>query len=314
MTPALTLLAAAFAAGWFAPALLRRIDLRRRDPVLTIVAWLLSMAGVLLTAATGVVVLLLPDHGATVLAALHHCWAVIQHGSPPRVEALTGLAGVAILVTLAARLVVVFVRGERWRANKHQESLAVLRVGRRRTDGPTDVLWLAHERPLAFSMAGRPNVVVVTDGLTAHLTPDAVAAVLAHERAHLTGRHHLLVALAEAARATLPFLRLFRQAPQAIRQLVELAADSTAARACGAPAVRAAILTVARHGMPSTALPMGSTDTAVRLVRLDQGVHLPGKLRRTVSCGLTALASGTLPLLTGFGLLAGLAYLVCPTG
>lgn len=313
MTPALALLVSAFAAGWLAPVLLRRIDLRRRDPALAITAWLLSMAGVALTAVAGVAVLLIPDHGVSVLTILHRCWAVIQHGSPPQVEALAGLSGVAILLALAVRLAFVFFRGERWRARKHRESLAVLRVARRQADGPEDVLWLAHKRPLAFSMAGRPNIVVMTDGLAKHLAPDALAAVLAHERAHLSGRHHLLVAFVEAVRETLPFVKLFREAPHAIRQLVELSADAVAARTCGSPAVRAAVLTVTEHGTPSTALPIGTTDTAVRLTRLDRDVRLPGPIHRAVSCGLTAVVSAALPLLTSSALLVGIAVVACPT-
>jgi beta-lactamase regulating signal transducer with metallopeptidase domain len=76
--------------------------------------------------------------------------------------------------------------------------------------------------------------------------------VLAHERAHLTGRHHLLVAVAQALRATLPFVPLFRRAPSAVRDLVELAADLAAVHACGPAAVRNALLTVTRHGTPAT--------------------------------------------------------------
>ncbi|MGW4592714.1 hypothetical protein ACWEKJ_35815 [Amycolatopsis thermoflava] len=57
--------------------------------------------------------------------------------------------------------------------------------------------------------------------------------MLVHERAHLAGRHHQLVALADALRTALPFLPLFRDAPGALRELVELAADVAATRRCG---------------------------------------------------------------------------------
>src|SRR5882757_6899156 len=74
MTPALALLAGAFAAGWLIPDVLRRMNLRRRDPVLLLVAWLISTAGVLLAAGAGVLLLLLPDHGpsAPLLALVGH--------------------------------------------------------------------------------------------------------------------------------------------------------------------------------------------------------------------------------------------------
>lgn len=316
MIAALTLLAGALAAGWLVPGLLARVDLRRRDPLLVLVAWLVSMAGAALAAATGVLLLLLPDHGpgASLLAAIHSCWSAIQHGSPPRVEELAGLLGVALLAVLAARVAVVFVRGARRRARIREENLEVLRIAGRSVQGPPDVLWLAHDRPLAFSMAGRPGVVVATEGLTRHLPEDAVTAVFAHERAHLAGRHHLLVAAAEALRATLPFVPLFRHAPRAIRELVELTADVAAVRACGPDAVRAALLGVGRHGTPSTALAMAQDAVDLRLARLRHAGRPPGRLRRTISCGLTALTAAALPFLTGTGLLLGIAFITCPFG
>ncbi len=313
MTPALTLLAGAFLAGWLVPGLLRRFDLRRRDPVLVIVAWLVSMAGAGLAAATGVLLLFLPDHGpgAALLVVIHHCWSAVQHGSPPQVEELTGVLGGALLLALAARVLVVSVRRARQRGHKRRESIAVLRIAGRAADGPPDVLWLAHERPLAFSMAGRPGVVVATDGLTRHLHEDEVAAVFAHERAHLAGRHHLLVAAVDALRATLPFVPLFREAPAAIRDLVELAADVAAVRACGPAAVRRALLTVTRHGAPTTSLAMAQDAMDLRLARLRHGVRPPGRLGRVVSCGLTAITAVSLPFVTGTGLLLGVALGAC---
>lgn len=312
MIPALTVLACAVAAGWLAPALLRRLDLRRRDPALVVVAWLLSMAGAVLAAVTGVVLLLLPGHGAPVLAVLHHCWLVIQHGSPPEVEKLAGLLGVALLCALAVRVLVVFIRGARHRARKRRESYHVLRLAGREQDGPPDVLWLAHATPLAFSMAGRPGVVVATDGLTTHLDETELAAVFAHERAHLAGRHHLLIAVVDALRVTVPFVPLFRAAPRAIRDLVELCADVAAVRTCGPAAVRTALLTVARHGAPSMALPMAQDAVDLRIARLRHDTPVPGRTRRIVACGLTGLTAVSLPFLAGAGLLVAIAVVACP--
>lgn len=312
MIPALTVLACAIAAGWLAPVLLRRFDLRRRDPALVIVAWLLSMAGVALAAVTGVVLLLLPGHGASVLSVLHHCWLMIQHGSPPEVEKLAGLLGLGLLGALAVRVLFVFARGARHRARKRRESYHVLRLAGREENGPPDVLWLAHAVPLAFSMAGRPGVVVATDGLTTHLGKTEVAAVFAHERAHLEGRHHLLIAVVDALRGTVPFVPLFRAAPRAIRDLVELCADVVAVRACGSSAVRSALLTVARHGAPSMALPMAQEAVDLRIERLRHDVPVPGRARRLVSCGLTALTAVSAPFVAGAGLLIAIAVVACP--
>jgi beta-lactamase regulating signal transducer with metallopeptidase domain len=310
---ACALLAGVVAAGWLVPRVLARVDLRRRDPLPLIVAWLVSTAGVLVATASGVLLLLLPKHGpgVTMLAAVHRCWAAVQHGSPPRVEEIAGLVGVASLAAFAVRLVVISVRGVRERGRRRRENLEVLRLVGRPAD---DVLWLAHEQPLAFSMAGRPGVVVATEGLTRHLEPGAVAAVLAHGRAHLTGRHHVLVAIADAVRASLPFVPLFRAAPKAVRDLVELAADVGAARDCGPAAVHTALLRVTGHGAPSASLAMAQKAVHLRLARLQHGSRPPGTLRRTVACGLTAMTAVVLPFVSGTGFLLGAALLTCPLG
>jgi Zn-dependent protease with chaperone function len=312
MTAALALLAGALVAGWLTPNLLRRLDLRRRDPALLIVAWLVSTAGVLLATATGVLLLLLPGHGTTTLATIDRCWTAIQHGSPPRVEEATGLLGVALLTAFTARLVTVSAQGIRRRTRTRQENLAVLRLAARSTTGPSDILWLAHDRPLAFSMAGHPGIVVATEGLTRKLDAAAVAAVLSHERAHLNGRHHLLISAADALQAALPFVPLFRRAPRAVRDLVEVAADIAAVRDCGTHAVRNALLGVAGHDAPSTALAMAQDAVDLRLARLEHHPRPPGKLRRTVSCGLTGITAAVLPSLTGTGLLLGITLITCP--
>ncbi len=50
---------------------------------------------------------------------------------------------------------------------------------------------LDSDRPAAFCLPGRRRSVVVTTAALAALSGDELAAVLAHERAHLRGRHHL---------------------------------------------------------------------------------------------------------------------------
>lgn len=313
MTPALALLAGALAAGWLVPGFLRRIDPRRHDPMLLIVVWHVSMLGVVLSATLGVVLLLAPKHnpGMTLLAAIHECWSAIQHGSPPQFEELAGLLGAALVTAFALRLGVILVRSIRRRGHKHREYLSALRLIARSEPGAPDTLWLPHDRPLAFSMAARPGVVVATDGLHRHLDPAAVDAVFAHERAHLAGRHHLLVAVTEAIRTAVPFVPLFRQAPHAISELVEHAADVVAVRSCGRNAVRAALLTVSRHGAPAVSLAMAQHAIDARMARLDVGPTPPGRMRRILSYGMASVASAALPLLTGIGLLAGLALVSC---
>jgi hypothetical protein len=164
MTSALALLVGAAMAGWLTPISLQRMDMRRRDPILMIVLWLVSMGGVLVAAASAVMFLLTPGHmpGATVLTTLHDCWSAIQHGSPPRVEESAGVLGVVLLLAFAARVVFVAGRGVRRRARARRERLAVLRLAARCEAGSPATLWLAHDRPLPFSLTGRHGVIVAT--------------------------------------------------------------------------------------------------------------------------------------------------------
>jgi hypothetical protein len=313
MTVAAALLVSAALAAWLVPRRLDRADLRRRDPLVLIVIWLLSMAGVVFAAVAGVVLLLMPNHGnvGTLVASLHYCWDVVRHGSPPAVEAFGGVLGSALVVAMTVRLAVIAVRGYRIRARQRSEHLSVLRLAARTDDGPPTTLWLAHDQPLAFSMAGRPGVVVATEGLNRHLPAESVAAVLTHEHAHLRGRHHLLVAITDALRAALPFVPLFREAPAAMRELVELAADVVAVRAHGVAAVRSALTCVSGQA-PGVALAMARDAVEVRLARLREAPRASGGLRRAMTCGLAAIAAAMVPLLAATALLMVMGVATCP--
>lgn len=314
MIVALTLLVAAAAAGTFAPRLLRRLGATRVDPLVLLAAWLLAIVGVLAATAMGIVLLLVPDHGMAtgVLATVHHCMESVSHGAPPRVEELAGLLGIVLFMGLVARFAMIALMAARTRARVRGEHLAVLRLGSRRDECSPGTLWLDHDRPLAFSMAGRPGVVVATVGLTRHLAEAEVAAVLAHERAHLRGRHHQLIAWVDALTASLPFVPLFRQAPAAIRELVELCADVAAVRACGIEALRSALVRVSDDGAPTGALAIARDGVELRLARLQSGTGPSGRLRRAIWCGLAAITAMSLPILTAASMLLGIAVVSCP--
>ena len=307
MTVALSLLLGCLVVGWFAP----RYLLRLADPVVALVGWLVSVVAVVVTSAVAMVLLILPDHGfgPSVATTLHSCWHSVAHGSTPAVEAFSGVAGIVLLAGLLARLAVAGVRSGRRRAQARREQLDVLRLAGRREVGSHVTVWLDHDSPLAFSMAGRPGLVVATEGLHRHLSPDQVQAVLTHERAHLRGRHHLLVACGDLVGATLPFLPLFKRTATALRELVELAADATAVREHGADAVRAALVGVTGHGAPGSALAMVGDSVQARLERLPR--HVPGPVSRLASCGIAGVTALILPAVTASAALVTLMLVSC---
>lgn len=116
--------------------------------------------------------------------------------------------------------------------------------------GDGDVVLLPDRTVDAFALPGPSGRIVVTAGMRAALTDEQFAALIAHERAHLTGRHHQLVMVARLAAATHPLL-----VPMArhVGYLVERWADERAAEQTGdrrgmANAVGVAALAAARQG------------------------------------------------------------------
>ncbi|MGW2177599.1 M56 family metallopeptidase [Streptomyces sp. NPDC001732] len=96
-----------------------------------------------------------------------------------------------------------------------------------------ELVVLRDSRPDAYALPGRPGApgrIVVTTGMLRALDPAERDALLAHERAHLKGRHHLFVVAAEAAALCHPALRALR-AP--MRYALERCADEEAASAVG---------------------------------------------------------------------------------
>ncbi|WP_033254415.1 M56 family metallopeptidase, partial [Kitasatospora phosalacinea] len=114
---------------------------------------------------------------------------------------------------------------------------------------------LTDDRADAYALPGRPPRIVATTGMLAALTGPERAALLAHERAHLTGRHHLLLAAAEYAAVCHPALRPLRPALgyHLERWADECAAAEVGDRALTARAIGRAALAAARA--PAAARP-----------------------------------------------------------
>ena len=109
---------------------------------------------------------------------------------------------------------------------------------------------LPDQEPYAFALPGSRPRVVVSTGMLACLNARERHALIAHERAHLTGGHHRVLLTARLAAATQPLLRPLHTA---ITYTVERWADEEAASAVGdrrttAQAVGKAALATRRPG------------------------------------------------------------------
>ncbi|MFE3142473.1 M56 family metallopeptidase [Streptomyces scopuliridis] len=94
----------------------------------------------------------------------------------------------------------------------------------------SEVAVLDDERPYAYALPGSPGRIVVSTGMLSCLDAAERRALLAHERAHLAGRHHRLLLAVQLAGCANPFLRPLRAA---VTYSTERWADEEAARVTG---------------------------------------------------------------------------------
>ncbi|MFD3942986.1 M56 family metallopeptidase [Streptomyces sp. NPDC058579] len=139
-------------------------------------------------------------------------------------------------------------------------------VGRYDSDLRATVL--DHARPAVYCLPGRSRRVVVSSGALDTLTAPQLAAALAHERAHIAGRHHLLVAATEAFATVFPRLPLARHGGTAVPLLLEMAADDRALRRCSRDALATALYALASGQAPREALAAGGPSAALRMRRI----------------------------------------------
>jgi Zn-dependent protease with chaperone function len=291
--------------AWPVPALLARARWPRRDPLVALVCWQaiglaggLSMIGALLV------------HG---LAPWGHslpeaAWSVITlhpAADPIRGDHWVALTLAAVLASeLLGVLALSWVRTARIR-RKHRELLEL--VVQPSAELP-DARLLEHPAPVAFCIPGARPLLVLSSGMVAELDGDQLAAVVAHERAHLREHHHLLLLPFVAWEAALPVLPAAGRAHAAVRELVEMRADDvalaslsgTAPRRTLAQAIVAAAGGAGGAGVPEGALAVGGSATGARVVRLlEPPAPLPAAARwaALTTAGLLLLLPTALLLL-----------------
>lgn len=159
---------------------------------------------------------------------------------------------------------------------------------------------LDHDTPAVYCLPGAHRRVVMTRGAVEALTEQQLRAVLAHERAHIAGRHHHLHAVTRAFDLAFPKLPLARSAREQIALLLEMVADDRALRSHPRTVLASAMCQVAAGPVPQAALGAGGPSVMIRVPR----VLTPQKPPRPVTwLGILAgsLAAPLLPLLTACG-------------
>lgn len=292
-----------------APNLLTAMMRRGVDSHVMLATWAAVVAGTLVSIVVPVALSLVPRHGG--VSALgnvaHRCWLALHEDAPARLEVAVGVAGTLALITAGVRLMIHLHWAVRTRRTVHDQHIGLLRIlgDARATAGST--LWLPLDSPLAYSVAGRPALVVASNGLRTHLDPQAVSAVLAHEHAHIRGRHHLLVGIAESLAFAFPWLPIMRRSPALVRSLVEIEADARAAHSHGRDSVRRALQHLTPHVVPAPALGIACDGMELRLDRLSTDHtrrRAPVRIARAFAACGTAVLLPAVPVVALLGAMA----------
>jgi Zn-dependent protease with chaperone function len=267
--------------GTLGSRVLGRAGWPARAPLLAIVVYLTAAWSVL--AAVGLAGLTLAVHATALGGGLSHLIGacVMRLRATYATPGGATVAGLGLTLTgaVAARTVVTAVtllRATGRQALRHAQTARLVGI----PEPALGATLLDHPEPAAYCVAGRRPTVVLTTGAVAALDDDQLAGVLAHERAHLAGHHHRLLALARIARQVLPFLPLMRNADAQVARLAEMHADDAARRASGPGPLATALVLLATAASPAPALAAAATDTVHRIHRLLDPAQPLGRGRR----------------------------------
>jgi Zn-dependent protease with chaperone function len=194
----------------------------------------------------------------------------VLEGRDPRVSGLRLLALAAGLVLLLVLcLILVASSTEVLRARRRQRLLlSLLAHGDPKVPG---ALVVDYPAAAAYCVPGLKSKIVISAGALDLLDSAELAAVLAHERAHLRERHDLVLLPFTALLLAFRWTGVAREANAAVGLLVEMLADDRALRHRPARELATALLRVGAAGgvhAPAGALAVSGGQVAARVSRL----------------------------------------------
>ncbi|HET9898490.1 MAG TPA: M56 family metallopeptidase [Streptosporangiaceae bacterium] len=242
-----------------------------------------QVAGVAATAAERVIRFLV---GAPVVSQ----WGLVTVLRLISLAAGIALLGLLVWILVAAIAAVI-------RARHRQRTL----LGLLAHDDPKvpGALVVDHPAAAAYCVPGLRSAIVISAGALNLLDTDELAAVLAHERAHLRARHDLVLLPFTALLRAFRWSATARAANDEVALLVEMLADDRARRRRPARELATALLRVGASGGGHA--PVGA------LAAADAAVH--GELAVRVTRLLRPLPALPVPFIIGVGLLAALIVL-----
>lgn len=312
-------LAVTVVAGLLAMALLGPGMLRRATPALVRVPRLavaLLSGGVVLWVGTVLAlgpVLAWLGPGPTVLPrrAAEICQRCLAAATPFQSGSVDTAVPAILLLALPVMLTLLLAVGVARQLRRHRNASrhatqALLRDARRHRVHGHDVAVVDAETPFAFALPARRGGIVLSTGTLAALGGAELDAVLAHERAHLSQRHHLVSVVVASLAAYLRWVPLVAAVASALPHYLEIAADNEARRHAGTGALVSALVKLGEH---THAVPRSVHAHALHATgpdRIRQIVQPSGGFR---GAGPAVVITGYLMMLAGVAVAVHLPYI-----
>lgn len=219
---------------WGAPAVIERLASSGISPRWGVTAWLTAVGtalaswfAVIVLAGSAAIRSLATGSQLTICGKPVHAIGPVDLPAPLTTAMVGGFAGLGMAVYLLT-LYRVGAAARRGRAGNREHASAARILGQPVIAGGAAVIITA-DQPAAYCVAaGRRDTIVLTSAAMDRLDDAGVAAVIAHENAHLRGRHPLITAVLSALADALPRFTVLTAAARAVPPLLEMCADDTA--------------------------------------------------------------------------------------
>lgn len=263
----------------------------RRAPGLAVLMWQAITASVLTAALLAGAALMVPSlpASASVTAFLKACTSAVreQYGSPAG-QAVGVFGGLVAGGILLRTLYCIGIALSMIRAGRVSQLQHLSLTARPHPRWPISVV--EHTTAVAYCIPGRNPRIIFTSAAIARLDDDQTAAVIAHERAHLRGRHDVVLALFDGLARAFPGLASMKLAGRDVPKLLEMRADDVALLRNGRLALASALV-----GLSEASVPMGTVAaTSSAMVRLRRMADAPPPLRRSGGVCVAAVSIAVL--------------------
>jgi Zn-dependent protease with chaperone function len=309
----LSLLLYAILLSLLGPRLLAGRGSTRLSPRLGVTAWFVAAWSTVLAAVLGGLALAIPELPHSLGEVVAACTHAFPHPGAAISAAPVRVGGLVLAAAIASRtswcVVATLVTSFRLR-RRHGEALRI--VGRPSVKPGAVVL--DSDLALVYCLPGRRQQVVLTSGALRALSGSELDAAVAHEHAHLRGRHHLSLAVLHGLSRAYPAVPLFQYALRDVRRLLEMRADDVAAARHGRGTLVGALTALADAPAPTGSLAAAETAVEERLRRLTGPLRSAAGSRTVLGVGVFLLLAGPL-IAASFPLAVELLHhlLFCPS-